>query len=475
MKKQWLVFGVICLFLCLFSGALFLIPESERDEKEPPDDLRLVAETQTILSVNVKNAQGGYAAAWEDGKVKIEGLEEIPIKDKAIREVTEKTAFIQAEKEIPNGEGRLSDFGLEFPEAEVEFVFEEAGEETLLIGHKVPDTNAESRYILWKEKVYVATEAALSPFFFGRNDFVSDEVSPAYQDSQASILVQKISLTRTEGETIVIELADSSKIAGYLVNSYQLTSPLEYPARDDLSENFLPSLFDITAWKAVELYPGEKELEEYGLRTPYVKAEVTYLVSGSENKNAERTFTLSASKPDENGLVYITRDSIPVIYQCTSAELEWLDADEKKLLSGAILSPAIRSLSKLTVKAAENTYEIILNHMGEENEEVFCNGKKVDSDSIRNLYYMMISQTADEILFSDLPDTDRMKKRAEIIYTYVQGTASDHVIYYEESTRRLYAALNGEERGYRLSSSGLEKILFNLEKLSAGEKIEARY
>ena len=179
---------------------------------------------------------------------------------------------------------------------------------------------------------------------------------------------------------------------------------------------------------------------------------------------------------NEKGEVYMQRDDDPIIYKCKSETLSWLNTDVETLITKEILVPDIRTISELTIKTNEKVYKIQLKNIGEENEEVSCNGKTLDVDSFRNLYYMLISQSATEVIFDEMPDVDELERKAEVIYTYTdENKKEDDLIFYKESVRKLCAILNSGERGYRLSSAGLETFLANLEKFSSGEKIEAQY
>ena len=200
---------------------------------------------------------------------------------------------------------------------------------------------------------------------------------------------------------------------------------------------------------------------------------VTLKYTASEK---EQSFTLNISKPDVSGNVFIQRDEIPVIYKCAAGTFTWLTADAKSMVSKEILAPDLRGLAALTIDAGGKHYEIQIKNADEDNEEVLLDGKKAEMESFRNLYYMLIVQSADEVLFDGIPNTNGMEKKAEVTFIYAdRSKKADKVVYYGESARKLCVVLNDRERGYRAKASGLETFLQNLEKFAAGETIEARY
>ena len=474
MKKQLITIGIIsvCLLVLII---VFELHSDTEEQGEDTQEILLETKTEDIIWSNITNHKGGYHVTWKDGNAEVSQIEKLPIDEFKVRKFTENISSFIVQKEIKEGIERLADFGLDEPKAKVELKIKDKKNITLSIGDRVPEAEGNSRYVSLGNGVYVMDEDRVESFFYGTCDFISDEVSPSYEEvaqGENTALVTKVRIKRETEEPLVISLLGSEKMAGYLVNSYQITSPIYYPASADITEEFLITFFDIKSTEVVSVNATEEEYKKYGLTVPYIEAEVEY-----QDANADkRTFVLKASGSNEKGEVYMQRDDDPIIYKCKSETLSWLNTDVETLITKEILVPDIRTISELTIKTNEKVYKIQLKNIGEENEEVSCNGKTLDVDSFRNLYYMLISQSATEVIFDEMPDVDELERKAEVIYTYTdENKKEDDLIFYKESVRKLCAILNSGERGYRLSSAGLETFLANLEKFSSGEKIEAQY
>ena len=440
MKKQLIVIGAICACLLLFGGVFLAFSEGGKesfsDSGSDAEELVKIDST-TLISAKVVNAGGGYNAVWKDGTVGIEGMKEIPLDNSKLRELTDSASTLTSLQKVGDGSERLEDFGLVNPKAEVTIQAKEE-EIHISIGNEAPDSETASRYAAYKDDVYVIEERGLSVFLNEQNYFVSQAVTPTTEEISDSVVMSEVILERAGEEPIHIVLTESERLAGYLMNSYEIRSPFTYPADVGLTEEMFPTFFDIKAVEIAAVNVEETDYGKYDLQEPYMKVTLKYTAS-----EKEQGLTLNISKPDVSGNVFIQRDEIPVIYKCAAGTFTWLTADAKSMVS---------------------------------KEQVLLDGKNAEMESFRNLYYMLIVQSADEVLFDGIPNTNSMEKKAEVTFTYAdRNKKADKVVYYGESARKLCVVLNDRERGYRAKASGLETFLQNLEKFAAGETIEARY
>lgn len=473
MKKQLIVIGAICACLLLFGGVFLAFSEggkeSSSDSGGDAEELVKIDST-SLISAKIVNAGGGYNAVWKDGTAQIEGMKEIPLDNSKLRELTNSASTLTSLQKVEDGSERLEDFGLVNPKAEVTIQAKEE-EIHISIGNEAPDSETASRYAAYKDDVYVIEESGLSVFLNEQNYFVSQAVTPTTEEISDSVVMSEVTLERAGEEPIHIVLTESERLAGYLMNSYEIRSPFTYPADVGLTEEMFPTFFDIKAAEIAAVNVEEADYGKYDLQKPYMKVTLKYTAS-----EKEQSFTLNISKPDVSGNVFIQRDEIPVIYKCAAGTFTWLTADAKSMVSKEILAPDLRGLAALTIDAGGKHYEIQIKNADEDNEEVLLDGKKAEMESFRNLYYMLIVQSADEVLFDGIPNTNGMEKKAEVTFIYAdRSKKADKVVYYGESARKLCVVLNDRERGYRAKASGLETFLQNLEKFAAGETIEARY
>ena len=475
MKKQWLTIGILCIGILILGGACFFLLKSDDSEKSDVEsgNYQILDEIteDDVESVVVSNASGGYEADWNDDSVIIKDCDNIAIDSSAVKKIQNAVKGITAEKKVTDGKGRLNEFGLEDDPVEVT-VTGKGGKESLMIGDEVPGQDSSQWYVLWKEEVYIVSDSNVEAFQYGVKDLVSKQITPDRDESDDSFRVTLADIQGEGMDEIQIRHQGSEELAGYQVDSYQLTAPINYPASAAVSEDILPMFFGLKAQEVAVLHPTAEDRAQVGLDQPYRQVEIEY-----QTKNSEKNkISILVSNIDGAGNLYVENGS-DVIYKCRPQDISWLNLTVDTVISHTILIPDVTSLKTLTITQGDgSSYQIQLQNMGTDNGKVLYDGKELDVDSFRNFYYGLISVEADEVILENLPDTSGMNKIAEIKFAYTdESKKSDTVTYYSESARKAYAVLDGNERGFRLSETQLDTVLGNLQKLINGEEIKARY
>lgn len=475
MKKQWLTIGILCIGILILGGACFFLLKPDDPEKSDAEsgNYQILDEIteDDVESVVVSNASGGYEADWNDDSVIIKDCDNIAIDNSAVKKIQNAVKGITAEKKVTDGKGRLNEFGLEDDPVEVT-VTGKGEKESLMIGDEVPGQDSSQWYVLWKEEVYIVSDSNVEAFQYGVKDLVSKQITPDRDESDDSFRVTLADIQGEGMDEIQIRHQGSEELAGYQVDSYQLTAPINYPASAAVSEDILPMFFGLKAQEVAVLHPTAEDRAQVGLDQPYRQVEIEY-----QTKNSEKNkISILVSNIDGAGNLYVENGS-DVIYKCRPQDISWLNLTVDTVISHTILIPDVTSLKTLTITQGDgSSYQIQFQNMGTDNGKVLYDGKELDVDSFRNFYYELISVEADEVILENLPDTSGMNKIAEIKFAYMdESKKSDTVTYYSESARKAYAVLDGNERGFRLSETQIDTVLGNLQKLINGEEIKARY
>lgn len=475
MKKQWLTIGILCIGILILGGACFFLLKPDDPEKSDAEsgNYQILDEIteDDVESVIVSNASGGYEADWNDDSVIIKNCDNIAIDSSAVKKIQNAIKGITAEKKVTDGKGRLNEFGLEDDPVEVT-VTGKGEKESLMIGDEVPGQDSSQWYVLWKEEVYIVSDSNVEAFQYGVKDLVSKQITPDRDESDDSFRVTLADIQGEGMDEIQIRHQGSEELAGYQVDSYQLTAPINYPASAAVSEDILPMFFGLKAQEVAMLHPTAEDRAQVGLDQPYRQVEIEY-----QTKNSEKNkLSILVSNIDGAGNLYVENGS-DVIYKCRPQDISWLNLTVDTVISHTILIPDVTSLKTLTITQGDgSSYQIQFQNMGTDNGKVLYDGKELDVDSFRNFYYGLISVEADEVILENLPDTSGMNKIAEIKFAYMdESKKSDTVTYYSESARKAYAVLDGNERGFRLSETQIDTVLGNLQKLINGEEIKARY
>lgn len=475
MKKQWLTIGILCIGILILGGACFFLLKSDDSEKSDVEsgNYQILDEIteDDVESVVVSNALGGYEADWNDDSVIIKDCDNIAIDSSAVKKIQNAVKGITAEKKVTDGKGRLNEFGLKNDPVEVT-VTGKGGKESLMIGDEVPGQDSSQWYVLWKEEVYIVSDSNVEAFQYGVKDLVSKQITPDRDESDDSFRVTLADIQGEGMDEIQIRHQGSKELAGYQVDSYQLTAPINYPASAAVSEDIIPMFFGLKAQEVAVLHPTAEDRAQVGLDRPYRQVEIEYQTKDSEKNK----ISILVSNIDGAGNLYVENGS-DVIYKCRPQDISWLNLTVDTVISHTILIPDVTSLKTLTITQGDgSSYQIQLQNMGTDNGKVLYDEKELDVDSFRNFYYGLISVEADEVILENLPDTSGMNKIAEIQFAYMdESKKSDTVTYYSESARKAYAVLDGNERGFRLSETQLDTVLGNLQKLINGEEIKARY
>lgn len=475
MKKKWLTIGILCIGILILGGACFFLLKSDDSEKSDVEsgNYQILDEIteDDVESVVVSNASGGYEADWNDDSVIIKECDNIAIDSSAVKKIQNAVKGITAEKRVTDGKGRLNEFGLEDDPVEVT-VTGKGEKESLMIGDEVPGQDSSQWYVLWKEEVYIVSDSNVEAFQYGVKDLVSKQITPDRDESDDSFRVTLADIQGEGMDEIQIRHQGSEELAGYQVDSYQLTAPINYPASAAVSEDILPMFFGLKAQDVAVFHPTAEDRVQVGLDQPYRQVEIEYQTKDSEKNK----ISILVSNIDGAGNLYVENGS-DVIYKCRPQDISWLNLTVDTVISHTILIPDVTSLKTLTITQGDgSSYQIQLQNMGTDNGKVLYDGKELDVDSFRNFYYGLISVEADEVILENLPDTSGMNKIAEIKFAYTdESKKSDTVTYYSESARKAYAVLDGNERGFRLSETQLDTVLGNLQKLINGEEIKARY
>lgn len=475
MKKQWLTIGILCVGILILGGACFFLLKSDDPEKSDAEsgNYQILDEIteDDVESVVVSNASGGYEADWNDDSVIIKDCDNIAIDSSAVKKIQNAVKGITAEKKVTDGKERLNEFGLEDDPVEVT-VTGKGEKESLMIGDEVPGQDSSQWYVLWKEEVYIVSDSNVEAFQYGVKDLVSKQITPDRDESDDSFRVTLADIQGEGMDEIQIRHQGSEELAGYQVDSYQLTAPINYPASAAVSEDILPMFFGLKAQEVAVLHPTAEDQAQVGLDQPYRQVEIEYQTKDSEKNK----ISILVSNIDGAGNLYVENGS-DVIYKCRPQDISWLNLTVDTVISHTILIPDVTSLKTLTITQGDgSSYQIQLQNMETDNGKVLYDGKELDVDSFRNFYYGLISVEADEVILENLPDTSGMNKITEIKFAYMdESKKSDTVTYYSESARKAYAVLDGNERGFRLSETQLDTVLGNLQKLINGEEIKARY
>jgi hypothetical protein len=363
-------------------------------------------------------------------------------------------------------EGDLAVYGLESPRARVD-IKTKSGEGTFLfIGGDVPD--GAGIYVRLEDRpgIYQAGKWDLENFFQGPFDFVDKELSPQLpDDGYGGFDFGEIVLggtVRPDGPVRVIHEEPENVQPGRISNAYRISGPIEASLNLDRGYNILKSLPGLSGDRAVDRLMGKEDLARYGLDRPYSTASVTGTLGQGLGG-----FGLMASRPDDEGNVYICRQGGELVYQVEAAKLPWLEASWWDLMDKMIILPFIDDIARVELNSPRRRVSFNLSGEGDE-LKVEAGGIEVDTKFFRSYYQSLLSAVYDEYTDDTIPPG--AEPVMEILYHYRDGRPVNRVSFYESNSRRVFTSLNGGRPFYTYSAY-ITKVQNDLDQLLEGKKV----
>ncbi len=332
---------------------------------------------------------------------------------------------------------QASDFGFDKPRATVKTQFTDGTFSTIIVGGTVP--NSQNSYVMFgsSKTIYVLSNDAVDGFLFSVLDLMDLAVNDAAADADTS-LFESVTLKGSAFDS-PIEIRPNEDSA--IDSSYVMISPVRMFVSEVEAANIAGAIRGLYADKAVCVNPSNSQLEQYGLKSPYVSLEAIY---------PDTTISLKASKP-KDGNVYLMSDT-NVIYQIASDYVPWVSTSVEKLYPDIVLDPNYSSLTKIVVEDSSGSYTFDVTTTTETvdttdgtTEEVTTttgkyNGERLDSDNFRVFYQNICNMQNAGVAESDGTSTPALT----ISLSYSTGRNTDVIKVYATNDSKYIAQLNGD-------------------------------
>jgi hypothetical protein len=457
--------------LGVLSLGLFLL---KRPGNSPPAPALNIPEVEYLIdyrdeayggldSVVVRNEKGEYTVIPGDPPI-IPGWESLIVNTFPLARIVDISDSLSSRGLVEDAADPAV-YGLDKPRAQVDIKTKSGQGTTLYIGGDVPDGAGIYVRLEGRAEVYQAGRWDIDSFFQGIFDFVDREISPQLpDDGYGGFEFGEITLggaVRTDGPVRIIHDVQDP-IPGRLKNDYRLSGPIEGALNMDRGYNILKSIPGLSADQVIARIYGPADLASYGLDRPYS----TVAVTGTLGQNLGG-FSLSASKPDTDGNVYLCREGGELVYQTAASKLPWLEATWWDLMERMIIIPYIDDIARVEVNSPQRRTAFVLTGEGDE-LKVEAGGAAVDTGFFRSYYQTLLSAVYDEYAEERLPSGG--SPLLEIVYHYRDGRPLNRVSFYPASSRRVLTSLNGGRPFYTYSAY-ITKVLTDLDRLLEGQKV----
>ncbi|MDR1637065.1 MAG: DUF4340 domain-containing protein [Treponema sp.] len=472
MTKKLIFIGLMALLLASL-GVVFVLLNREEAKPSfasslPPAEY--VADLSGeeyggVASVTVRNAGGEFTVTDGDPPV-LEDYNEYVTDNYPLSRIISVSQALYSREIVADNPENLAPFGLDTPLAEVRVRPVKGEDLTIYVGNTAPD--GYSAYVRREGSpaVYLANSSDTENYLKKVVDFFDPEISSAGEQEEGGMPpFERIVLggvVRNGQEAVVYKSEEETDSKRVVANPLRISSgSVDAGLNMDKGWNALSPLFGLTADR-VAAVAEERDLARYGLDKPYSTA----AVSGTLGQGLGG-FSLSVSRPDAAGNVYIRRAGSDLVYEAAASKLPWLELGWFDLMNRMILLPYIDSVAAVEVITPERTVTFTLS--GEEDDlKVNADGRELDTSYFRTYYQTLLYASYDEYTTETIPSGAGPFLR--IRYRYRSGAPADTISFYATGSRRVLTSFNGAKPFYT-HSVYTDRVLADLDSLLAGNKV----
>jgi hypothetical protein len=265
-----------------------------------------------------------------------------------------------------------------------------------------------------------------------------------------------------EPVTIVYSPELREQSAAGLFNPYRITRPVDAGVGSDRGLPVLQALFGIQADRVAARLGGTLSPADFGLEEPYSTAAVSGTLGGGLGG-----FSLRASAPNEQGLVYVQSEGSELVYEIERSKLLWLEAGFFDLMERLVILPHIDTVASVELRRGTPLASFTLSGEGDD-LLVYAGETAINTAHFRSFYQTLITALYDE--YYDKPLAEGAVPILEIIYRYRDGKTPDTVAFYPATSRRVLTSLNGRRPFYTYAAF-VDKVVADCERILAGNRV----
>ncbi|MDE7390305.1 MAG: DUF4340 domain-containing protein [Lachnospiraceae bacterium] len=419
----------------------------------------VLSHTPTVQSTA---EDGTVSEATEATEYTLVGYEDMKLKPAAPDALASDLANMTSNKIVDDG-SKKSDFGLDNPRATATVKYKSGETVTVYLGADAPSDMGAYVMVEGMSNIYLVTAEAVDSFMYGAMDLITNEIGSSADTTENAVFTKMVFGGRLYGEDVVLENSTSDAYS----ESYVITSPDKTIANEETVSYMVNAVRNLTADKVLAIGLTEDELSRYGLDDPYVTVDAEY---------PDVSVSYRASEPDADGKVYLERDGI--VYQISKGSLPWVTATYESMLPTNVLSPKLSAVSKVTVTAADKSYEFAVSnettvtHDSDNDTDVEstettikCGNKDLDEGNFRVFYQNLTSAKRSEK--AEVPTGKSAV--LTVSYEYTDGT-KDTAVYYEGENRKCTVVVN-DNLASQTFETYVSTIIADVEKAANGEAV----
>ena len=486
-KNNWKKIVAAALVVAILGGSLWGVVKFIEIAQEEEVSLETISvkniETDDVKTVKVKNAIGEtefYSIATEEGEDLttvewyIRNLGKELTESMEISDMVEKVSQIEAIREIT--QKSAENCGLTKPKAQALVTLRNGESYTMLLGDISPDNSGYYMQIKGEEKIYIVPTDVWEALDFELLDFASTDIIPGlnnddgeideyYANGQLSKFDKVILSGKNHPETVEIICNDNETMSQYL--GYIVTKPTTRIAQNT-EALLLMYQGGVEVLGAYSYDVKPESLKKYGLDNPDLTTTI---------KAGKKSLTYKFAIQEDGYYAAVYNDS-KLIHKVDAASLEGIaDLTTTDYYSTWICYNSIDELSSFEIKSVDKAYKfgIKKNEVSEESAEtdeeeedytITYNGKKLTALNFQYLYQYCVTLKCSDFTVEDINGAP------ELTFTFNFNDGRKSVIEFTKVSATKYQYnVDGIDMG-RVSSSSVQKVFKNAQKVANGETIE---
>lgn len=383
-KKNILLIIIAALLLLIMTGGAILVKTVfwEKEQTDPTIDPDVSPsydrEGTEIYSVNsyvyqgltVKNASGEYTIRKNGDNYYFEGKENVPLLSATSKALYECVLSLKNESTITMDAQKMSDYGLEEPQAVITVLKESGNDDILLLGDKTPDGGGYYFCKQGEKAVYVVSSYFGDRVLKSRTDFYVTDLSINFDVSY----LRKLEISRSSGYELLLRYGTDEEIAsGKYESTMLLEKPFEVGANNANARAAVEDLSHLDADKIICDELTDENLEKYGFTDPVtvtVEADVDVSSTSAGNYTNDifdqsvttQTFDRVSSTyyvGDTDGRdTYVMYGDRKVIYAVDKDVFAFLDKNIDYFCQTLVSIKYLRDLKEIDIMFDGRTYSI---------------------------------------------------------------------------------------------------------------------
>ncbi len=473
-KSLWILIGLLAVAAGLIAALVVVHSHNAPSSQEGPDPGPSVLVYQTkgaVTSIKITQEQKtSYtlsALSFDEDLVEGASMNDYDsqlVNQSRVAGVLNASRNLYALELLEESPGDYQPYGLAQPRAVVEVTDKTKATFTLLIGDNAPGNTGIYLKRQDSPAVYLVPTYSLENYLLPETAYFNLTITPGSASEGFDAVVLGGTVREEQGQVVIRKQGEN----------YVLTAPVRRPLDESMGLAMLNTLLGLNADSVAAVNPTRQELDALGLNKPYATAQV----SGSWGE-----FFLSVTAPDAGGMVFLYREGVPLLYTARADLLPWLDLQYIQLMDPFAYTPDIEQLREIALELVSGEiYRFQLTHKEARDSEsskakesaetkeisVTLDGAPIDSENFQRFYVTLISARLAE--HTQQPSS---LGSPALVITYIDSSnARQSVEFYPGPIRRYYIR-SGDEPFFLTPSSYVDRVLSDLAKVKAGERVES--